>query len=65
MSAANSSRSSRCRRPDTGGTEPPYTPALPDMSARHDLFKTYDEWRDWTVREGEAIRCGDWNRVHS
>lgn len=35
------------------------------MSARQDLFKTYDEWRNWTVREGEAIRCGDWNRVHS
>ncbi len=35
------------------------------MSARHDLFKTYDEWRDWTVREGEAIRCGDWPGVHS
>jgi len=35
------------------------------MSARHDLFKTYDEWRDWTVREGEAIQCGDWPGVHS
>lgn len=35
------------------------------MSAHHDLFKTYDEWRDWTVREGEAIRSSDWPEVHS
>jgi hypothetical protein len=35
------------------------------VSAHHDLFKTYDEWRDWTVREGEAIRVSDWPRVHS
>ena len=35
------------------------------MSAHHDLLAIYNEWRDWTLREGEAIRCGDWNRVHS
>jgi len=37
----------------------------PSMSAHHDLLAIYHEWRDWTLREGEAIRCGDWNRVHS
>mgnify|MGYP000921534806 CR=1 FL=1 len=35
------------------------------MSACHDLFKTYDEWRDWSVREGEAIRSADWSQVNS
>jgi hypothetical protein len=35
------------------------------MSAHHDLFKTYDEWRDWTVLEGDAIRSSDWPKVHS
>ena len=35
------------------------------MSAHHDLIRTYHEWRDWTIREGEAIRSADWPRVHS
>jgi hypothetical protein len=35
------------------------------MSACNDLFKTYEEWRDWTVREGDAIRGADWSRVNS
>jgi len=35
------------------------------MSAHHNLLAIYHEWRDWTLREGEAIRCGDWTRVHS
>ena len=35
------------------------------MSACHDLFKTYDEWRDWSVREGNAIRSADWSQVNS
>jgi hypothetical protein len=35
------------------------------MSAHHDLFKTYDEWRDWTVLEGDAIRSSDWPKVNS
>jgi len=35
------------------------------MSAHHDLLKVYHEWRDWTVREGEAIRSADWPRMHS
>ncbi len=34
------------------------------MSAHHDLFKTYDEWRDWTVLEGDAIRSSDWPKVN-
>ena len=35
------------------------------MSAHHDLLKTYDEWRDWTVLEGDAIRSSDWPKVNS
>jgi len=35
------------------------------VSAHHDLFKTYDEWRDWTVLEGDAIRSSDWPKVNS
>lgn len=35
------------------------------MSACHDLFKTYQEWRECSVLEGEAIRCADWSRVNS
>ena len=35
------------------------------MSACNDLFKTYEEWRDWTVREGDAIRGADWSGVNS
>ena len=35
------------------------------MSACHDLFKTYEEWRDWSVREGNAIRSADWSQVNS
>lgn len=35
------------------------------MSAHHDLFKTYDEWRDWTALEGDAIRSSDWPKVNS
>jgi len=35
------------------------------VSAQHDLFKTYEEWRDWTVLEGDAIRSSDWPKVNS
>jgi len=35
------------------------------MSAHHDLFNTYDEWRDWTVLEGDAIRSSYWPKVNS
>lgn len=45
-------------------TDPPIA-NRPPMSAHHDLLTIYHEWRNWTLREGEAIRCGDWNRVHS
>ena len=38
---------------------------ITQMSACHDLFKTYEEWRDWSVLEGEAIRSADWSRVNS
>jgi hypothetical protein len=34
------------------------------MNACHDLFKTYQEWRECSVLEGEAIRCADWPRVN-
>ena len=33
------------------------------MGAATDLLDTYQEWRQWTQAEGEAIRIGNWNRV--
>lgn len=33
------------------------------MSAQAALFQLYDEWRDWTNVEREAIEASDWNKV--
>ena len=33
------------------------------MSAKSDLFGTYDAWREWTEAESDAIRQSDWPLV--
>lgn len=33
------------------------------MSAKDRLFAAYDQWRDWSEKEGEAIRISNWPTV--
>lgn len=33
------------------------------MNAREQLFAAYGDWRDWTEREGDAIRAQLWTEV--